>query len=213
MRLKERHILDLSNIVDAVSKIRGVVGIFLFGSLARGDYDEYSDYDLLVLFEDKASMWQNWDELFQAVGNFKMNLHVIPETLEELEAANPVFLEDLFKHGRVLFAKLPLEVFPKPVRLEPFCLIFYDMGGLSYRDKMKAFYFLYRKGGEGAVAEMGGIKLSEGCVLVPSDVGDKIVGMLSAFGAKAKKLEIYVSDDHLEEWLGQTSTIASKEIG
>src|SRR3989337_359746 len=53
-------------------------------------YDGFSDYDLLVLFGDKALMWQNWDELFQATGNLKMNLHVIPEALEELKAVNPV---------------------------------------------------------------------------------------------------------------------------
>lgn len=195
MRLKERHMLDLSKVVDVTSKIQGVVGVFLFGSLARGDYDEYSDYDLLVLFEDKASMWQNWDELFQAVGNLKMSLHVIPETLEEFKSANPVFLDELFKHGKVLFARLPLQVFPKPIRLESFYLTFYDMSGLSYREKMKVSYFLYKKGGGGAVAKMGGTKLSQGCFLVPSDVGDEIVDKLSAFGVKVKKMVIYMSGD------------------
>jgi predicted nucleotidyltransferase len=195
VRLKERHVLDLDSVVDVVSRTRGVVGVFLFGSFARGDYDEYSDYDLLVLFEDKALMWQNWDELFQSVGNLKMNLHVIPETLEELRAANPVFLDELFKHGKVLFARFPLEVFSKPVRLETFCLIIYDMGGLSYRDKMKAIYFLYRKGGRGAVAEMGGKRLGNGCVLVPSNVGDEITDKLTRLGVHARKLEIHMSRD------------------
>jgi len=59
MKLEERHKLDLSRIVKKISRIHGVVGIFLFGSLARGDYDKYSDYDLLVLFEDKVLMWKN----------------------------------------------------------------------------------------------------------------------------------------------------------
>ena len=212
MKLKERHMLDLSKVVDAASKIQGVVGVFLFGSLARGDYDEYSDYDLLVLFADRASMWRSWDELFQAVGALKMNLHVIPETLEELKAANPAFLEDLFKHGKVLFAKLPLEVFPKPVVLEPLCLIFYDMGGLSYRDKMKVVYFLYKKGGGGAVAKMGGIKLSEGCILVPDHAGNEVIDMLNAFGVDAKKLGIYVKEDHFKEWLCQRPTVKSKKL-
>jgi len=85
-----------------LTRFQGVVGVFLFGSFARGDYDEFSDHDLLVIFEDKVSMWQSWDELFQAVGNLRMDLHVIPETLEEFEAANPVFLEELFKYGKVL---------------------------------------------------------------------------------------------------------------
>jgi len=197
LRLKERYVLDLSKIVDVVSKIPGVIGVFLFGSLARGDYDEYSDYDLLVIFADKAMMWRNWDELFEAVGSLRMNLHVIPETVEELKGANPVFLDDLFTHGKILFAKVPLEVFAKPLRLEPYCLIVYDMGGLSYKDKMRVVYFLFRKGGVGTVVRVGGIKLSEGCFLVPSSVRDEIVDRLKAFGVDAKKLEIYVSQEQV----------------
>jgi predicted nucleotidyltransferase len=191
-------VLDLNSVVDVVSRIRGAVGVFLFGSFARGDYDEYSDYDLLVLFEDKALMWQNWDELFQSVGSLKMNLHVIPETLEELKTANPVFLGELFKYGKVLFARFPLEVFSKPVKLELFWLIVYDMSGLSYRDKMKVVYFLYRKGGRGVVAEMGGVRLGDGCVLVPSNVGDEISDKLSALGVNVRKLKICVSEDQFK---------------
>jgi predicted nucleotidyltransferase len=211
MKLKERHVLDLSRIVNVALKIQGVVGIFLFGSLARGDFDEHSDYDLLVLFEDKALMWQSWDELFRIMGDLKLNLHVVPETLEELKTANSVFQDELFKHGKVLFARLPLEVFLQPVTLEPFCLITYDMGGLSYRDKMKVVYFLYRKGGVGAVARIGGIRLSEGCVLVPSNAGEEIIVKLSSFGVKVKRLEIYVSEDFLKTWLGQKPLPTSKE--
>jgi len=187
--------LDLSKIVDVLSKIHGVVGVILFGSLARGDYDEYSDYDLLVLFENKALLWKNWDELFQAVGNLKMNLHVVPETVEELNKANPVFLEELFNHGKVLFARTPLEVFSKPARLAPFYLIAYDMSSLDYKSKMRIIYFLYGKGDGGAVAKSGGMKLCEGCILVPNQVGDSIVTNLNAFGVGTKKLEIYVSEE------------------
>jgi len=202
MQLKERHVSDLSRIIDVVSRIEGVVGVFLFGSLARGDFDEFSDYDLLVVFADKAVMWQSWDALFEAVGSLRLNLHVIPETLEELKSANPVFLDDLSRHGKVLFAKSPLEVFSMPVRLEPFCLIVYDMSGLSYSDKMKVVYFLFRKGGQGAVAQMGGVKLSEGCLLVPSSACDEIASKLKSFGVDPRKLEAYLSQDHVKRLFG-----------
>jgi predicted nucleotidyltransferase len=196
MHLEKRHISDLNKIVNMLSKIEGVIGIFLFGSVARGDYNAYSDYDLLVIFEDKASMWQNWNELFLTVGNLRMHLHVIPQTLEELKAANPVFLEELFTHGKILFAKTPLEVFPKPVKLKPFCLVIYDMSGLSYKEKMKAIYFLYRKEGAGAVAKVGGVKLNESCLLIPSNACKEIINKLTATGVKAKKLEIFIKNPH-----------------
>lgn len=56
MSLKEKRILDLKKVVKIISKFESIIGILLFGSFARGDYDEYSDYDLLVIFEDKDSM-------------------------------------------------------------------------------------------------------------------------------------------------------------
>jgi len=195
MKLKEKHTLDLNNIVSVVSKIHGVVGVILFGSIARGDDDEYSDYDLLVLFENKALMWQKWDDLFQPISSLSMSLHLIPEALEELKAANPVFLDDLYRHGKVLFARLPFEVFSKPLKLNPFCLIVYNMSGLSYRDKMKAAYFLYKKDNAGAVAKARGIKINESCILVPSNESNELVKKLNSLGVNIKKLEIYITGE------------------
>ncbi|MGB9694214.1 MAG: nucleotidyltransferase domain-containing protein [Fervidobacterium sp.] len=192
--MKENQILDLKGIVDILSKFEGVVGVILFGSFARGDYDDYSDYDLLVLFEGKSSMWRCWDDLFKAVGTFRINLHVIPETLEEFRNANPVFLEELLKYGKVLFARLPMEVFLKPVKLKPFCLIFYEMAGLSYKDKMRLSYLLYRKKGEGLVARSGGAKFGEGCILVSSVMAEEILKVLEDFGVKTRKLEVFLSE-------------------
>jgi hypothetical protein len=68
---------------------------------------------------------------------------------------------------------------------------------------MKVVYFLYRKAGMGAVARMGGIKLSEGCVLVPKNAANEIITELSSFGIHAKKMEIYTSEDLLKIWPGQ----------
>jgi hypothetical protein len=156
-------------------------------------------------------MWQRWTELFQAVGDLKLNLHVIPETLEELKVANPVFVNELFKHGKVLFAKMPLKVFLQPMKLESFCLISYGMSNLNYRDKMRAIYFLYHKDGVGAVAKMGGIKLSDSCVLIPSIASDEITVMLNSFSVETKKLEIYIIENSLKTWPSQKPTLTSKD--
>lgn len=200
MNLKINQVSNLRKIVETISRFGGVVGILLFGSMARGDYDEYSDYDLLVVFEDKSAMWREWDELFKAVGSFGLNTHVIPISLEEFKEVNPVFLEELSKNGRVLFARLPMEASLKPIPLKPFSLIVYSMAGLNYKDKMKISYFLYRKGGEGFVTKAGGAKLNEGCILVPKDAAKEIVGFLSEFGIKARKLEVELREESLRRF-------------
>jgi len=120
-----------------------------------------------------------------------MDLHAIPQTIQELENANPIFLDELAVHGKVLYARLPIEVFLRPLRLEHFHLIFYDMSGLNYKNKMKVSYYLYKKDG-GTLAKIGGIKLSESCILVPSSAGDKIISVLNACGVDVKRLEIYI---------------------
>ena len=210
MRLKEQQKLDLNKIVNSVSNIQSVVGIVLFGSRARGDYDEFSDYDLLVLFENKPLMWETWDELFQVVGSLNMNLHAIPETLEELKNANPVFLDELFRHGKVLFAKMPLEVCLQPLNLKSFSLITYDMRNVNYADKMKASYFLYSKRGAGALAKAGGIKISDGCIIVPSDMADEIILVLTSLGIQTIKTEIFINPDMTKSWPTQKRIQASK---
>ena len=183
-----------------MSQIQNVVGIILFGSQARGDYDEFSDYDLLILFENKPLMWETWDELFQVIGSLNVNLHAIPETLEEFKNANPVFLEELSKYGKVLYAKIPLQVFLQPPNQQSFSLITYDMRNASYAEKMKASYFLYSKGNAGAVAKAGGIKISEGCIIVPSSMVDEIVGFLTSLGIRTREIQIFINSSLLKSY-------------
>ncbi len=211
MKLKEQQKLILNDFVNLVSTIQGVVGIVLFGSQARGDYDEFSDYDLLVLFENKRVMWESWDRLFQVVGNLKMNLHAIPETLDELKEANPVFLDELRSSGKVLFAKMPLEVYLSPITLDPFTLITYDMRNLDYADKMKASYFLYSRGGKGEVAKAGGTKISDSCVIVPSASAIEIIDVLASLGVQTVTTEVFVNPDVYELFPAEKRTRGSND--
>lgn len=68
MQLRSEVESDLDSLVKAIADVEGVVAVILFGSRARGDYDEYSDYDLLVIFEDDEVMWRNRRKLFENVG-------------------------------------------------------------------------------------------------------------------------------------------------
>jgi hypothetical protein len=139
-----------------------------------------------------------------------MNLHAIPETLDELKDANPVFLDELRNSGKVLFAKMPFEVHLHPLNLKPFTLITYDMRNLNYPNKMKASYFLYSKGGNGVIAKVAGAKISEGCVIVPSASADEIVKVLGSFGVQTVRTEVLVNPEVYYSWPTQNRTYGSK---
>jgi hypothetical protein len=58
----------------------------------------------------------------------------------------------------------------------------------------------------GTIAKTKGIKLSEGCILIPTSTADEITSKLSSFNVEIKKLEIYAGENSLEAWLGQKPT-------
>ena len=68
MKSKNELKSDLDRLTKAITSVEGVVAVILFGSRARGDYDEYSDYDVLVVFQSDEVMWRNRRKLYENVG-------------------------------------------------------------------------------------------------------------------------------------------------
>lgn len=197
MREAQSSVLD--ELTDRVAPIPGVVGIILFGSVARGGADEYSDYDVLILFKDGASMKSGWDAVFGAIGPMNLNIHAVPETLEELGRANPVFLREVEEHGRVLYAREALAARIGHLLLKPFAIVSYDLSSLPYRGKMRVLYRLYERGEGGLVGESGGTKLGGGCVLVPREAGREIVDLMLSSGAKASRTDVFVEEHERQQ--------------
>ncbi|MEM2122808.1 MAG: nucleotidyltransferase domain-containing protein [Candidatus Bathyarchaeia archaeon] len=44
---------EIEQLINRLEEVEGVVGIILFGSYSKGDFDEGSDVDLLIVFNDK----------------------------------------------------------------------------------------------------------------------------------------------------------------
>jgi len=193
MSLKEKQEYDLSKIAEVLSSINEVIAVILFGSVARGDYDEYSDYDILVIFKDKESMWKRWDDVFEKIGALKLLVHLIPKSLEEFLNSEPSFLEEIFKHGRLLYSKYPFQSYMKPLNLRCMYLLAYNMKSLKQRDKMKLFYKLYgKKKSNGLIRKFGGLKISNGCIIVPEENFEDALKVLQRYGAEVKVLKIYL---------------------
>ena len=74
-----------------LGRVEGVLAVVLFGSYARGEEDEGSDVDLLVLFTDRYALGKGLAELVGITASSGMFVQLIPMTPAEL-ATSPLLL-------------------------------------------------------------------------------------------------------------------------
>jgi len=197
MQLRSEVKSDLSDLVKAMANVEGVIAIILFGSRARGDYDEYSDYDLLVIFEDEEVMWRNRRKLFENVGKLRLFTQVLTRSIKEFaEKTEPTFRQNILEHGKLLYMRYPFEAPAFCGNLRPMAIVSYDMKGLSQAEKMKVVYRLFGKKGKGqsvcgVVEEKRGVKLGDGCFMIPMETLEKIAQIMNEFSIRFKVLKMY----------------------
>jgi predicted nucleotidyltransferase len=78
--------------------------IVLFGSLARGDWDEFSDIDLIVVYETEKRFMERLKELYLS-WDIPRAVDILAYTPEELHRMinESCFLQDALKHGKVIY--------------------------------------------------------------------------------------------------------------
>ena len=81
--------------------------IILFGSLAKGDWDEYSDLDLIVVKEtEERFIRRNIEASLYITFPRKCDIFVYtPEEFESMKAEGSYFIENALEHGRVIYEK------------------------------------------------------------------------------------------------------------
>ncbi|MEM3572359.1 MAG: nucleotidyltransferase domain-containing protein [Candidatus Micrarchaeaceae archaeon] len=104
----------IERVVAALAAIEGIEGVLLFGSVAKGTYNEYSDIDLLVVVKHKNR--KTIEKIFSAVSSLDeeskelMNLGlpslVSPIILDEdeIKVFRPFYF-DLADYGLVLYER------------------------------------------------------------------------------------------------------------
>ena len=97
----------IQHLDQAVEELKryGAEKIILFGSLARGEADEYSDIDLVVV---KPTAMQFVDRLADVVrrcpGLSCADVIVYtPEELERMQEAENPFIEQVLREGKILY--------------------------------------------------------------------------------------------------------------
>jgi len=168
----EQHRL-VSRIVKTVGPLPGVVAIILYGSFARGDHGPKSDVDLLILVR-RPSQTRVVNDCF-AEREFGREIQPTIRSLQQLRKTDTGLLRNVFREGKILFLKEPLDLpAARLLDLKPFALYTFSLKGLPQPQKARFNRLLYaRKTAgyqyRGLLADLGGIRLSSGCFLLPRD--------------------------------------------
>jgi predicted nucleotidyltransferase len=160
---------EIERAVNKIKEIKGTVSIVLFGSFSRGDYDEGSDIDLLVVFKNKKDLDRGLSEIYNTTAKSDLFFQVIGLTLEELKKSP--LLETTLREGKIYYIKQNAEKLLIPTH-KPYALVTYTTANLNAKERVIFTQELEgrRRGKyryDGFIHKMGGYKVGRGVVMVP----------------------------------------------
>jgi hypothetical protein len=174
--------------VREISRIRGVSAVILFGSYSREDFDEGSDIDLLILFDDEESYSEGSPHISEVTAKRDMFIQAIPMTLDELRSSR--LLPTLISEGRILYSCQPLNLLSLAEGLlKPYALITYNLSHLPPRRKVKFIHTMQGRGREeykshGLLRELDGFKVGRSSMMVPIENLAKTIKQLDTIKAE-----------------------------
>ena len=82
--------------------------IVMFGSRARGEADEHSDFDLLVVGESKEPRYRRAAPLYSLLADLPVEVEVVvytPEEVREWSKVPQAFVTTALREGKVLYER------------------------------------------------------------------------------------------------------------
>lgn len=187
----------LKKITKELSKINDLRAVILYGSFARDENTSRSDIDLFVLTTNKKTQKEIQDRVIELESETGRSIQPTIRTIAELQVTDTGLLQNIFQEGKILYLKEPAEI-PSAVLLQqkPHLIYSFQISSLSQKEKARFNRYLYeqkRKGYKykGLLQEIGGKKLSAGCVIVPYMQKEKIEKFFKKFKVKFEQLRVW----------------------
>ena len=98
----------LRQIVDRVRRVADPQRIVLFGSQARSETRENSDFDILVVRSSRAPRFQRSAPIYAALADLPVEVEVVvytPTEIEEWSKVPQAFVTTAIREGRVLYER------------------------------------------------------------------------------------------------------------
>jgi len=187
----------LKKITTDLSEIPDLKLVVLYGSYARGENTSRSDIDLFILTTKIKTQEEIQNKVIGLESEVGRNIQPTIRTISELQKTDSGLLQNIFKEGKVLYLREPAEI-PSTLLLQqkPYIIYSFRISKLSQRDKVRFNRSLYeqkRKGYKykGLLNELGGKKLSSGCVMVPNNQKEKIEKFFKKLNVKFEQLKVW----------------------
>ena len=187
----------LKKITKGLSEIPDLKLVILYGSYARGENTSRSDIDLFILTTKIKTQEEIQNKVIGLESEVGRNIQPTIRTISELQKTDSGLLQNIFKEGKVLYLREPAEI-PSALLLQqkPYIIYSFRISKLSQRDKVRFNRSLYeqkRKGYKykGLLNELGGKKLSSGCVMIPNNQKEKIEKFFKKLNVEFEQLKVW----------------------
>lgn len=187
----------LKKIAKELSSIEDVKAVILYGSLARGEFTSRSDIDLFILATDNKTQKEVEDKVIELESEIGRNIQPTIRTIAELQKTDTGLLQNIFQEGKILYLKEPSDI-PSAVLLQqkPYLIYSFQISSLDQKDKAKFNRQLYEQTKKdykykGLLREIGGQKLSSGCIMVPHMQKETIEKFFRKFKVKFEQLKVW----------------------
>ncbi|MEM3406755.1 MAG: nucleotidyltransferase domain-containing protein [Nitrososphaerota archaeon] len=159
---------EIQNITESIKNIDGVLAIVLFGSYSRGDFDEGSDIDLLVIFRSKEELKNGMKRIYSISARSDYFFQIICLTIDEIKYSP--LLESILREGKIYYGENVLKALQNSFK--PYALITYSTVNLSLKERaliaQKLEGRVYRKYKyDGLIQQLGGYKVGRGVAMIP----------------------------------------------
>ncbi|MBL7131418.1 MAG: nucleotidyltransferase domain-containing protein [Candidatus Omnitrophica bacterium] len=187
----------LKKIVKGLLSIEDIRAIILYGSFARKEATSRSDIDLFILTTEKKTEKEIEDKVIRIESETGRNIQPTIRTLKELEKTDSGLLQNIFQEGKVLYLKEPTDI-PSSMLLEqkPQLIYSFQLSNLNQNEKAKFNNEFYGRKKEkysykGFLQEIGGQKLSSGCIMIPYEQRERIEKFFKKFKVKFEQLKVW----------------------
>lgn len=184
-------------IIRELSAIGGVKAVILYGGFARNDYSSKSDIDLFIVTKENKSTKEIEKKVVDLERSIGRTIQPTIRTVAELKKTDTGLLQNVFREGKMLCLKEPLD-FPSAILLQqkPAVIYSFRLSSLSQKEKSwfnRNLYGAKKKGYsyEGLLQKINGQKLSPGCVIVPFGGKEILEKFFKKHNIKYEQLKVW----------------------